>query len=166
MVPEHASWPYLVGKWSEGRYEIINMGVSGDTTADGLLRLGAVRACMPHMVVVEFGINDMFYGIGVEQAEGNLDIMVKKFLDDGAVVVLAGFMLDNSLNWQRMYERLAMRYDIVLYRDILAGLRSLDGSIDPELVMADGLHPNEKGYEAIARDIFPVIELAAPSGIS
>jgi acyl-CoA thioesterase-1 len=157
MVSDENSWPYLLEELSEGRVETINQGVSGDTTLDGLHRLGHALDTAPDIAIVEFGINDLFSMVPVEQAELNLSIITEKFKETGTEVILAGFSLHGSNRWDEMYARVSERHSAILYPDIFNGLKYTDGGFNKKFFLPDGVHPNEHGYAIIAANMFRII---------
>jgi acyl-CoA thioesterase-1 len=75
------------------KYRVVNMGVSGDTTQDGMARMGLATAEKPAIVVLELGGNDGLRGVPVEVTRKNLSEMIETFQKAGARVVLAGMTL-------------------------------------------------------------------------
>ena len=72
------------------RYRVVNAGVSGDTSAQGLNRLGLVRAEHPEIVVVALGGNDGLRGLPVAEIRRNLEAIIDRLTEDRARLVLAG----------------------------------------------------------------------------
>lgn len=139
---------------------IINMGVSGETTAGGLKRMDAVIAEKPDVVLLGLGGNDMLRSLSVTEARSNLETMIQKFQAEGITVVLMGMKgsLHNTKQYRDefndIYPDLAKKYDLVLVPYFLEGvvLRS-------DLNIADRLHPNRAGYEKIVdKNIMPVVK--------
>jgi acyl-CoA thioesterase-1 len=134
------------------RYRVVNFGVSGETTQDGLARLPYVLKQKPEIVVVEFGANDELRGQAADKAENNLAQMAHLLLQAGARVVLAGMMLPTnsgsgySHQFDAMYARLAARYQLPLIPFLLDGVAA-----NPQLMQEDGLHPNTEGTRVVAK---------------
>jgi acyl-CoA thioesterase-1 len=141
------------------RYRIVNFGVSGDTTQDGLDRLPLVLAEKPQMVVLEFGANDGLRGQPVSIAEGNLAQMIEALKKAGVTTVLAGITLppnygpDYIRKFNAMYAALAAKYKLSLIPFLLA-----DVAGHPNLMQQDGLHPNTTGTRLVAGNVARVIE--------
>ncbi len=140
----------LLGK-SIGR-NIMNYGVRGNTTADGVARMHEVIKENPGLVILLLGGNDTLRRIPIETTESNLRMLVDTFQKNGAVVVLIG-VRGGILGSARedMYERVAHEYGALYVPDILDGIL-----LKPEL-MSDAIHPNDAGYARIAErltDIF------------
>jgi acyl-CoA thioesterase I len=137
---------------------VINAGVSGDTTTDGLARLDWVLADKPDFVILELGANDALRGIDPAIVRSNLDAMIGKIEAGGAKVLLAGMRAPP--NWgqgyqqefDRLYPELARARGLTLYPFFLEGV-----AMDPKLNQADGLHPNERGVAALVDRITPYV---------
>ena len=139
--------------------EVFNAAVSGDTSADGLLRVDwMLRQTRPDIVVVEFGANDMFRGFPAPLIQKNLAQIITRIRESGARVLLAGMRAPRNYNAQyrrelaEMYDNLGAQFDIPLYPFFLEGV-----ALNPELNLADGIHPNAAGVRKIAGNIAPLI---------
>jgi acyl-CoA thioesterase I len=141
------------------RYRIVNFGVSGDTTQDGLDRLPLVLAEKPRVVVLEFGANDGLRGQPVSIAEGNLAQMIEALQKAGVSTVLAGITLppnygpDYIRKFNAIYAGLAAKYKLPLIPFLLAGAAG-----HPDLMQQDGLHPNTEGTRLVANNVARVLE--------
>ena len=129
--------------------DIINAGVSGDTTDTALARIDAdVLQRDPRIVIVGLGGNDFLRGSSVESTEANLHTIVKKIQASGAMVVLLGFNFPSlTANWGKMYKRVAAAEGCLLIPDLL------DGIIGNPSLKSDEIHPNAKGYELMAERV-------------
>ena len=90
------SYPEVLQKELDARgykYRVVNAGISGDTTQDGLARVAMVLAEKPAVVVLEFGANDGLRGQPVATTAANLKQMIEELQTGGAKVVLAGMTL-------------------------------------------------------------------------
>jgi acyl-CoA thioesterase-1 len=138
--------------------EVVNAGVSGDTTADGLERLDWTMADHPDAVLVELGANDALRGIDPKLTYANLDRILGKLKASGAKVMLMGMLAppnwgrDYQQEFDAIYRKLAAKYQVPLYPFILDGV-----AMDPGLNQSDGLHPNAKGAEIIAEKLAPLV---------
>lgn len=139
---------------------VVNAGVAGETTADGLRRLERdVLSRNPRLVLVFFGGNDFLRRIPPEETRRNLEEMVERIQATGAVVVLvgvkAGFFTDET---GPLYEAVARGRGVVHIPDALAGILS-----DPRL-RSDAVHPNAAGYRKLADRLLtrlrPLLEAA------
>src|SRR5262245_11268030 len=130
--------------------EIVNRGVSGDTTADGLARLDRdVLSESPGIVLLSLGANDMLRKQPIDDTFANLRRIVDRIQSRGALVVLIGvegFPLVHGAYGPR-YRELARETGCVYVPDMLDDVFG-----DPAL-MYDQIHPNAKGYARIAQRI-------------
>jgi len=125
--------------------EVINLGVSGDTTATALARLDQVLSRQPRIVLLTLGGNDIRKGINQATAFANLEEIVRKIQARGALVVIGGIDIPFfSRGFGDGYRDLAQRTGSVLIPDVFAGIWG-----KPEL-MSDQIHPNEAGYRLMA----------------
>jgi acyl-CoA thioesterase-1 len=137
---------------------VINAGVSGDTTADGLARLDWALAEKPDVVILELGANDALRGLEPATARANLDKMIGKVQASGAKVLLAGMLAPSNFGeeyqqaFNRIYPELAEAHGVALYPFILDGI-----ALDRQLNQPDGLHPNERGVCIIVEHIAPYV---------
>jgi len=132
--------------------DIINLGNAGDTTAAAQLRLEAVLALDPKIVLVLLGGNDFLQRIPAPETFSNLENIITTIQDSGAIVVLLGVrggMIRDEFNAE--FERLASTYGAAYVPNVLAGLLT-----NPDL-MTDAVHPSDAGYQLIADKIYPVL---------
>ncbi len=138
--------------------KMVNAGVSGDTTTDGLARLDWALADKPDYVILALGANDALRGIDPKIARANLDKMIVKIQASGAKLLLLGMLA--PANWGADYEHafdsiypeLAKAHDVPLYPFFLEGV-----AMNPELNQPDGLHPNERGVAILVDHIAPLV---------
>lgn len=138
--------------------KIVNEGVSGDTTTDGLARLDWALADKPDYVILALGANDMLRGIDPKIVRANLDQMIEKIQASGAKILLLG--MRSSPDWGPQYERefdaiypdLAKAHDVPLYPFFLEGV-----AMNPALNQHDGLHPNQRGVALMVDHIAPLV---------
>jgi acyl-CoA thioesterase-1 len=138
--------------------DMINGGVSGDTTAGGLARVDWALSDKPDYVLIEFGANDALRGIDPKLVRANLDAMIAKIQASGAKLLLAGMKCPT--NWgeayrrefERIYPALAQAHGVALYPFFLDGV-----AMDPTLNQPDGLHPNARGVEIVVERILPYV---------
>lgn len=146
---------------------VLNAGVSGDTSAGGLARLGWSLADKPTHALVELGANDALRGLPPDAMEDNLGKIVKQLQDAGAYVLLAGMKAPRNLGpdyreaFEGAYRRLSKTHGIALYPFFLEGL---EGRRD--LIQSDGLHPNAEGVALVVRNILPAVETLLQEGAS
>lgn len=130
--------------------DVVNRGVGGETAADALRRLDRdVLAEKPGVVIVCLGGNDLLQRRDPEATFRALDEITERCVRDGALVVLVGIQGIPlvSPDFKPRFKDVARRHACLYVPDILGGIFS-----KPEL-MADGIHPNAKGYEIVAQRI-------------
>jgi acyl-CoA thioesterase I len=138
--------------------DVLDAGVSGDTTAGGLARLEWALADRPSHVIVELGGNDGLRALPPEQMEQNLDAIVSRLRDEGIAVLLAGMLAPPNLGrtygeaFEAVFARVAQRHDVPLYPFFLAGVVG-----DPELNQPDGIHPTAEGIAIIVGRMLPIV---------
>ena len=137
---------------------VINGGVSGDTAHDGLVRLNGLLEHNPDLVIVQFGANDMFIGLPVEDIRASLERIIDMSRKAGARVLLAGILClldqndDYNNRFHRCFEEVAISWDVSFLPDFMPGI-----SGNPDLTLPDGIHPNESGVDAMVENILPVL---------
>jgi len=145
--------------------EVIDAGVSGDTTAGGLARLDWSLAADPTHAVVELGANDALRGLDPAAMKQNLDAIITRLKEQDVKALLAGMVAPRNLGpeyreaFEGAYAQLAEKHDILLYPFFLKGLQG-----KPELIQSDGLHPNAEGVAVIVENILPSIEKLLSEG--
>jgi acyl-CoA thioesterase-1 len=141
------------------RYRIVNLGVSGDTTTDGLERLPTVLAIHPAIVILEFGGNDGLRGLPVASAEKNLSDIVEALKKARVKVLLAGMTLPRNYGpeyiqtFDRIYTDLAHRYQIARIPFLLEGVGG-----HPDLTQPDGIHPTAEGAVIVAHNVMNYLQ--------
>ena len=139
--------------------DVINAGVSGDTTAAGLERLRWAVPEKTDAVILELGANDALRGLDAGRAKANLEKIITALQAGGAEVLLAGMIAPRNLGeeyarvFDSMYPDLAKKHGLVLYPFFLDGI-ALNGALN----LGDGIHPNPKGVAEITKRILPKVE--------
>jgi acyl-CoA thioesterase I len=141
------------------KVQVINAGVSGDTTAGGLMRLDWSLQPKPDGVILELGANDALRGVDPNVPRTNLDTILATLKSKGVEVLFAGMKAPN--NWgpeyvkgfNAIYPELAAKYGVALYPFFLEGV-----ALDQRLVQPDGLHPTPAGVAAIVKRMLPDVE--------
>lgn len=136
--------------------EVINAGVSGDTTAGALDRLEWVLADKPTHALVVLGGNDALRGLDPADMRDKLGQIVAGLRQAGVQVLLAGMYAPRNLGreygdrFNAIYPELAAKHDVPLYPFFLEGV-----ALDPKLNQEDGMHPNAKGVAIVVDGILP-----------
>lgn len=138
---------------------VINAGVSGDTSAGGRARLDWSLADNPQAAIVELGANDGLRGIDPKSTVENLDAIVAALKAKQVSTLLAGMFAPPNLGaaygkeFNAIYPSLAQKHGVALYPFFLDGVAAEKG-----LNQADGMHPNAKGVAVIVERILPAVE--------
>jgi acyl-CoA thioesterase I len=139
--------------------EIINAGVSGDTTAGGLERLRWAVPEATDAVILELGANDALRGLDPARAKANLDKIIVELKANGSEVLLAGMLAPRNLGtnyssaFDSIYPELARKHALLLYPFFLDGI-----AFEAKFNLGDGIHPNGSGVAEITRRIVPQVE--------
>ena len=160
------SFPALIGKRlaAEGYdYEIVNAGVSGDTSAGGLRRLDWSLEGDVKVLVVALGANDGLRGLSPAEMRKNLSTVIERATAKGVTVILAGmeappnFGADYTRQFRTVYTDLAGQYKVRFIPFLLLGVAG-----DAALNQADGIHPNVRGAQLVADLVWPELRAALP----
>lgn len=141
------------------RYRVLNMGISGDTTKDGVDRLPHVLDAHPAIAVVEFGGNDALRGLPLTATATNLDRIVATLQKAGVKVALAGITLPPNYGADyihaidQTYANAATKFHVPLLPFIYLHVYDVPGAIQ-----ADGIHATAKGNELVAENVFRLIK--------
>ena len=140
------------------RYQVINQGISGNTTKDGVDRLPDALHLKPVLVIVAFGGNDGLRGLPIASTRENLDRIVSTLLDGGAKVVLGGITLppnygpDYIRQFNQTYALLAAKYHVPMLPFLLKNVYGVPGGMQP-----DGIHATDQGNAQVAKNLLPLI---------
>ena len=153
----------LAQKYPEVGIKLINSGVSGDTTMDGLARLDwAVLSYEPDLVTINFGINDCVYGLGLEEFEANLVEMIRRIRSGPAseILLLSSQPLETPpyerlvLDYYQAIERVAKEMDVGFVNVYGAWMDRVKAGTPLSSFIIPGLdHPNGAGYRIIAEEL-------------
>ncbi len=149
---------YLKEKGYTG-VRVINKGVSGNTTSDGVLRLDDVYGTNADIYIIALGANDGLRRMSVDDMRRNLETVISKLRSNGATVILAGVDAPALVSgtygkaFEQVYEDIATTHNVTLIANLLSGV-----SYRPSLNLEDMLHPNAQGYAIVAKDtVGPVV---------
>jgi len=138
---------------------VINGGVSGSTTSDGLARLKWYMKKKPYLVFLALGANDGLRGLNLQQSEQNLEEIIKYAQKSNAKVLLAGMLIppnygpEYSKQFKKMYQQLKNKYNLRSMPFLLDGVAG-----KKEFNQSDGIHPNEEGHKYIAKKVFEFLK--------
>jgi acyl-CoA thioesterase I len=140
-------------------YDVVNAGVSGDTSAGGLSRLDWSLEGDVRILVLELGANDGLRGLPVANMKRNLTEIITRAQSRGIKVMLTGmeappnFGAAYTAEFRQVYGDLAKLPDVTFMPFYLDGVAGL-----PHLNIADGMHPNAEGARMIERAVWEKLE--------
>lgn len=162
LTPQESYPAQLESYLKENGYSgvrVINKGVSGNTSSDGVLRLDDVLGTEAHIYIVALGANDGLRRMSVDDMRRNLETIISKLKSSGATIILAGVDAPALVSgpygkaFEQVYEDIASTHNVTLIDNLLAGV-----SYRPSLNLEDMLHPNAQGYAIVAKDtVGPVV---------
>jgi len=132
---------------------VVNLGVPGNTTGQALARIDTVLEKEPRMVLITLGGNDLKNRVPKETAFNNLDVIINKIQDRGALVVIGGIDIPfYGRGFGTAYEELAVKTGSVLIPNVYADIMGRPG------LMSDPIHPNSAGYTILARHFYEAVK--------
>jgi acyl-CoA thioesterase I len=162
-VPLGHGWVSLLSQrmTQEGYdFAVVNASVSGETTAGGLARLPRALALhRPRILILELGANDGLRGLPVARAQANLARMIELAQTAGARVLLLGMRMPPNYGprytsaFFGMYASLAQQYHVPRVPFLMAGV-----ALHPDLIQADGLHPDEQAQPLLLDNVWPRLQ--------
>ncbi|MEM7534448.1 MAG: arylesterase [Chloroflexota bacterium] len=138
--------------------EVINAGISGETSSGALSRVDWVLTLNPDIVILETGPNDGLRGIDPELTRSNMNALVETFQDNEVVVVLAGMQIVQNMGdayveqFRGIYPSVAETYELALIPFFLDGVGGV-----AELNQADAVHPTAEGYTIVVETVYPYV---------
>ncbi len=148
---EGNDYPTLLGQQLDKK--ILNFGVPGNTTQDGLGRVAQALELKPRVVLLCLGGNDGLRGLSLEQAFENLSSIIDSFHEAGSFVVLIGVHSASLRDTNsKRFQQLAKEKKVFYVPDIL------DGVLGRPSLMSDYIHPNDAGYRVIAERLASELE--------
>jgi acyl-CoA thioesterase-1 len=169
-LPAEAAFPVRLQKALKDKgieVDMVNAGVSGDTTSGGLARLDWSIPEGTGAVILELGANDALRGINPKIPRAALEQILTRLKARNIAVLLCGMLAprnygtDYSAQFDAIYPDLAKAFGVPLYPFFLQGVAG-----DASLNQADGIHPTAEGVDIIVKAILPSVEafLGAMSG--
>jgi acyl-CoA thioesterase-1 len=139
-------------------YQVVNAGISGETSSGTLSRLKWVLTLKPDIVILAIGANDGFRGIDPGLIKSNIRAILKSLEENNVTVVLAGMQIVQNLGqdyttaFKQIYPEIARSEDVIFIPFFLAGVAA-----DRGLNQADGIHPTAEGYQVMVDNITPYV---------
>jgi len=163
-LPEAQSYPLLIERRIDDAglpFDVVNAGVSGETSAGALRRIDWLLRQDFDVVVLETGANDMLRGIDPASTEHNIQAIIDRIRDarPDVVIVLAGMRALPNMGaeyaqaFEAIYPRIAERNELPCVPFLLEGVGGVR-----ELNQSDGVHPNAEGHRVIADTVWQVLE--------
>ena len=158
----HQSVPSLIqGRLNQAGldFEVLNAGVSGDTSAGGRSRLEWSLAGAVKILVVELGANDGLRGLPVAAMKANLDAIIRRAQARGITVLLTGmeappnYGTSYTSEYRAAFAALASEHKVAFVPFYLDGVAG-----NPRLNIADGIHPNAEGNRIVAQTIWRALQ--------
>lgn len=140
-------------------YEVVNHGVSGDTSAGGVSRLEWALSGDVRVLVLELGANDGLRGVPVESMKANLETIISGAKKRGVRVLLTGMEAPPNhgpvytADFRQAFRDLAREHDVAFVPFYLEGVAG-----NPALNIADGIHPNVDGTAIVERTVWRALE--------
>lgn len=162
QLSKEEAYPALIEKElkkNNKNIKVINGGVSGATSASGMKRMDWYLKAKPDILVLALGANDGLRGLKVTETEKNLSQVIEKAQGRGISVILAGMKMPTNMGevyrsqFENIFPKIAKKYSIKLIPFILEGVGGV-----PKYNLPDGIHPNAKGHEIMAKTILKVLE--------
>jgi len=161
--PDTQSFPALIQQKIRNAnlpYQVINAGLSGDTSSGGLDRLSYWMNAPIDVFVLELGINDAIRGLPVSGTYLNLDNILKRvrLKYPHCKLAIMGMEIPKSVpfpkaeEFRAIFQKLTEQHHAKFVPFFLEGVVGI-----PQLNLRDGLHPSSKGYEVIAEKVWPVL---------
>jgi len=162
------AFPAIIQGWLDSlgyEYQVVNAGLSGETTASGKNRIDWVLRTIPEIFVLELGANDGLRGLPLEETPKNLQAIIDavKAANPEVKIVVAGMMVppnlgqDYTAGFSKIFPDVAEQNEATLIPFILEGVAG-----DPALNLPDGIHPTPEGHiivaETVWKYLFPLLE--------
>ncbi len=160
-VSEEEAWPALLEKRLKKNgyhWQVLNAGISGETSSGTLSRIKWITAQKPDIVILETGANDGLRGVPPQVIKENISSTVQILNEGNVTVVLAGMRIVQNLgqeytaDFAGIYPAVAGEKDVILVPFFLQGVAG-----EPSLNQADTIHPNKHGHKIILDTMYPYV---------
>lgn len=162
-LAEKESYPYLLQERLKADgfdYEVVNAGLSGDTTFGGLDRIDWVlEQENVKVLILELGANDLLRGIPVAEVHGNLDQMIRKAKARNVKVLLCGMIAPPTMGAEYQREFTLLFPDLAAEHKVAFLPFLLDNvALNKDLNQADGIHPNPAGTKIMTENVYRALK--------
>jgi acyl-CoA thioesterase-1 len=162
-LAEKESYPYLLQERlrADGYdYEVVNAGVSGETSLGGLERIDWVlEQENGRILILELGANDLLRGLPVAKMKDNLDRIIKKAKAKNVEVLLCGMLAPPTMGAQYQREFVTAFPDLATANRVEFLPFVLEGiALDPKLNQSDGIHPNAEGAKVLMANVYKALQ--------
>lgn len=158
-VAEIDNYPSQLQKLLPANIEVINAGLSGETSTGLLNRLDWVLTQQPDLTILNIGANDAMRALPIDLTRKNIDQIISKIKQSNSAVILAGMQIYDNLGKQYvqgfndLYPKLAAKHDVLFIPFFLERVAGI-----PQYNQKDLLHPNAEGYKIIVeKNILPTV---------
>lgn len=142
-------------------YEVINAGLSGETTASGKSRLNWVLNQEVAIFVLELGANDGLRGVNLTETKKNLQEIIDqvKSKNNETIIILAGMEMPPNLGpeytteFRNLFPELANENELILLPFLLENVGGI-----PKLNQQDGIHPTAEGQKIMAQTVWKILK--------
>lgn len=160
---ENESYPYLLQEKLKADgydYEVLNAGVSGDTTAGGLERIDwSLDQKNVEIIIIELGANDLLRGLSPARMKQNLDKMIRKAKAKNVKVLLCGMLSPRSMGSQYQADYINAFYDLAKEHKVEFLRFMVEGvALNPKLNQPDGIHPNAEGEKIMTDNVYKALQ--------
>lgn len=162
MLPPDAGFPEQLADALTARghqVNVMNAGVSGDTSSGGLARLDWAVGPKTDILILELGSNDALRGIEPHVTRANLETIMTRASERGIKVLVVGMLAPPNMgdayaaDFNTIFPSLAEKHDAPLYPFFLDGVAA-----NPALNLPDGMHPTQEGIAVIVKNMLPTVE--------
>jgi len=160
-VEEEFAYPAVLEKKLRGQghpYQVINAGISGETSSGTLSRIKWILTLKPDIVILVIGANDGFRGLDPDLIKTNIQKIIRMLKEENVIVVLGAMQIVQNLGkdyttaFANIYLEVARSADVILVPFFLDGVAA-----NQKLNQADGIHPTAEGYQVIVDNITPSV---------
>ena len=144
------TYPYFLQQYTE--FPVINKGINGNTSKNGLDRIDDILQFKNSIVIVEFGANDFFQQIPISETKKNMTMIVNKLKQNNDIVVLVSIEDKQLSQLYNMLKSLAKEQNVLFVEGILNKIW------DNSNLLSDDVHPNSNGYKLVADKIYKGIK--------